>query len=246
MRRHWSISAAAGAILAITVLVLAGTGAWATPSSELWTNNVIDVQAPGTAHLTYDTYSSRRADFSTDLGLTYGVRLSKVMNAEVGFDWLSRAVNPVYFNAKLGVAEGVLSKGAPGFSVGFFNAGTKKHVTNQDVLELVIGKTLTKNFRMHVGYYYGNKNLLVSSAGKKQNNGFMLAFDYGFNPTKEGYNKYAVVADYASGKNALGGGGVGLNYNFSPKAGIIVGPVWFNDQGINGKVKWTTQFDLNF
>lgn len=236
----------AAPLFAAAVLIIGAGSALATPSSEIWTNCVMDVQAPGVAHITYDTYSSRSGDFSTDLGLTYGVRLTKVLNAEFGADWLSRVAYPVYLNAKVGVAEGVLAKGAPGFSAGFFNAGTKKNVTNQNVFDLVAGKTVAKNLRLHAGYYHGNGKLLVSSAGKKQNNGFMFAFDYGFRPVKEGYSKFAIAGDYASGKNAIGGGAVGLVWNFSPKADIIIGPVWFNDQGINGKAKWTTQLDINF
>jgi len=236
-------------LFAFALLVWAGSACHATPSSEEWTNCVMDVQAPGVAHLTYDTYSSLRnsptGDFSTDLGLTYGMRLSKVVNAEIGFDWFSHQTYSVNFNAKVGVAEGALSKGAPGFSVGIFNAGTQKSATNQNVLDLIIGKTVVKNLRMHAGYYHGNGKL-SSSAGNKENNGFMVAFDYGFSPTKEGYNKFAFIGDYLSGKNPLGGGGAGIAYNFSPKAGIIAGPVWFNDQEINGKVKWTMQLDINF
>jgi hypothetical protein len=234
-------------LFAFTLLVLAaGSACRATPSSEEWTNCVIDVQAPGVAHLTYDTYSSRRGSFPTDLGLTYGLRLSKIVNAEVGFDWLSSTAYPVYFNAKVGVAEGALHKGAPGFSVGVFNVGTKKNVTNQDVYDIIIGKTVATNLRLHAGYYHGNSKLLVSSTGSKENDGFMFAFDYGFKPLKAGYNQFAFVGDYASGKNGLGGSSLGLTYNISPKADVIAGPVWFNDQGINGKVKWTTQLDINF
>ena len=243
----------ASVVVAVACMVAFGVEGLATPSTEFWTPCILDVQAPGVAHLTYDTYSSHRGDFSTDLGLTYGVRLSKQVNAEVGFDWLSRVQYPIYLDAKIGVSENVLSKGAPGFSVGIFNAGTKKSDaaagivgTNQDVVDLIVGKTVAKNLRVHAGYYRGNKTLLVSSTGSKQNDGLMFAFDYGFKPTKEGYNKYSVIGDYMSGKNVLGGGGIGFGYAISPKAGIITGPVWFNDQGLNGKVKLTMQLDINF
>lgn len=239
-------------IFAFAMTIGLAIQAHATPSTEYWTPCIMDIQPAGVAHLTYDTYSSHRGDLSTDLGLEYGMRLSKVVNAEVGFDWFSRVQYPIYLNAKVGVAEGGLAKNSPGINVGIFNVGTKKSDaasgiagTNQNVFDVIVGKTVAPNFRVHAGAYSGNKNVLISSTGKKQSSGFMFAFDYGFSPTKAGYNKFVLVGDYASGKNAIGGGGVGLTYNLSPKAGIIAGPVWFNDQGINGKVKWTVQLDVN-
>jgi len=58
--------------------------------------------------------------------------------------------------------------------------------------------------------------------------------------------KLMLAADYASGENAIGGGGVGLYWFFTPNTSLLVGPVWFNDEVINGKMKWTTQLDINF
>lgn len=254
MRRRGMWKAMA-ALFACAAVLLIGNNTSATPSTEYWSPCTMDVQAAETWHFTYDSYSTRRTggDFPTDLGLEYGLRLSKVVNAEVGFDWLSKVSYPFYLNAKVGVAEGKLGKNSPGFSVGIFNVGTKKSDaaagisgTRQNVIDIIVGKTVAKNLRMHAGYYRGSSALLRSSAGQKKNSGFMFAFDYGFKPTKDGYNRFAFIGDYMSGKNALGGGGVGLTYNFAANAGVIVGPVWFNDQGLNGKVKWTTQLDVNF
>jgi len=59
-------------------------------------------------------------------------------------------------------------------------------------------------------------------------------------------DKIVFAADYASGDNAIGGGGAGLYYYFSKNVDLLVGPVWFNDSGINGKTKWTVQLDINF
>jgi len=77
----------------------------------------------------------------------------------------------------------------------------------------------------------------------------MVAFDHGFLPVKdkEGneFNRIVFAADYASGNNAIGGGGFGLYYYFTKDISLLTGPVWFNDQGINGKWKWTTQLDIN-
>ena len=48
------------------------------------------------------------------------------------------------------------------------------------------------------------------------------------------------------GDNAIGGGGAGVYYFFTPDISLLTGPVWFNDPGINGRMKWTTQLDINF
>ena len=62
---------------------------------------------------------------------------------------------------------------------------------------------------------------------------------------KDEYNKLVLAADYASGNNVLGGGGVGVYYYFTKDISLLTGPVWFNEQDINGKWKWTIQLDIN-
>jgi hypothetical protein len=39
---------------------------------------------------------------------------------------------------------------------------------------------------------------------------------------------------------------VGLHTFLAANIDLLVGPVWFNDPGRNGKMKWTTQIDVNF
>lgn len=67
-----------------------------------------------------------------------------------------------------------------------------------------------------------------------------VAFDRGFMPVKDKagneYNKLVFAADYASGKNALGGGGAGLYYYFTKDISLLTGPVWFNEKVINGNI----------
>ncbi|MEW6201194.1 MAG: hypothetical protein AB1546_04415 [bacterium] len=236
--------------LAVMLMFIGGL-VGATPSTTYWTPCVMDVQPAGVWHLTYDNYSNRSTKdfaFTNLLGLTYGVKLSKDANMELGFDWFSDMDYPFFFNAKLGIPEGKLSPNSPGISLGIFNIGTKKNITNQNVIHFVVGKTVEK-VRLHGGYYTGNDDILVSSNGDKEDDGFMFGFDYGFNPVEDAdgtYNKYVIAGDYASGDNLLGGGGVGLYWYFTRNASLLVGPVWYNDQGINGKVKWTTQLDINF
>ncbi|MBI5117251.1 hypothetical protein HZA56_12320, partial [Candidatus Poribacteria bacterium] len=59
------------------------------------------------------------------------------------------------------------------------------------------------------------------------------------------YSKLIFAADYASGENSIGGGGVGLYYFFTKDISLLTGPVWFNESKINGDWKWTIQLDIN-
>jgi hypothetical protein len=127
--------------------------------------------------------------------------------------------------------------------------GTKKGVTDQNIVYGIIGKTFPGVARLSAGPYIGNATVLRDSDGNKANSGFMVAADRSFAPTKdkEGneFSRVVIAADYASGKNAFGAGGFGLYYFFRSNISLLVGPVFFNDQGINGKWKWTIQLDIN-
>ncbi len=233
----------------------AGT-AHATPSTTYWTPMVPDIQPYKVPHIGYDSYftvfkkaDDGAGDFPTDIGLTMGVLPFEKLQMELGVDLLEPSDNPLFFNAKIGSPEGVLFKGSPALQVGIFNVGTKSDVTNQNIVYGVIGKTIPRVGRLSAGPYIGNDKVLRSSAGDKEDTGFMAAFDRGFVPTKDKlgneYSKLVLAADYASGKNAIGGGGVGIYYYFTKDISLLTGPVWFNDQGVNGKWKWTVQLDIN-
>jgi hypothetical protein len=173
------------------------------------------------------------------------------------------------FNAKLGIPEGALANGSPALNVGIFNVGTKSHVTDMHIVDFLVGKTLGPLGRLHAGYYIGNAGsalmhesgclrnhptlgcgTLGGGAGSLENNGGMFGYDYGFwkLKDKEGneYNKWIFAADYATGKNFIGGGGFGIYHFFTKDISLLTGPVWFNDRVINGQWKWTVQLDINF
>jgi len=244
-------------VLILGLVLLAGT-AFATPSTTYWTPMTMDIQGYKTPHLGIDNYytTTKKADtgeqgaFPTDIGLTIGVLPYEKILMEVGIDALYPSDYPYYFNAKVGAPEGALFKGAPALQIGIFNMGTKKDVTDQNIIYGVIGKTIPGVGRLTAGPYVGNDKVLVDANGEKENTGYMVAFDRGFKPVKDPagseYNKFVIAADYASGKNAIGGGGVGLYYFFSKDISLLVGPVWFNEKAINGAMKWTTQLDINF
>ena len=199
-------------ILSLTLL-LACAAAFATPSTTYWTPCTIDIQPAGVVHLGIDDYSTVGStapvsEFPTDFGLTFGANLTSKLSAEYGVDILTPGANPLYFNAKLGFRENVLSKSAPAVQLGFFNFGTRSDVTNQNIAYLTVGKSLPNGrTRLAASYYMGNDDVLRSSTGAKENTGYMVAFDHAVVP-----GKVVLAGDYASGKNAIGGGGVGVYY----------------------------------
>ena len=228
----------------IIVVLLACAGpVLATPSTTYWTPCTIDIQPAGVTHLGVDDYFAVNStevgsQFPTDVGLTFGANLSGKVAAEFGVDMLSPSDDPLYFNAKVGFRENVISKNAPAIQLGFFNFGTKQNVTNQNISYLTIGKSLPGGrTRLAASYYLGNDKVLGSGEDK----GFMAAFDYAVVP-----GKVVLAGDYASGKNLIGGGGIGVYYYFTKDISLLTGPVWFNDETINGPTKWTVQLDINF
>jgi hypothetical protein len=187
--------------------------------------------------------------FPTDVGLTVGVLPFEGLKLEIGVDALESSDYPIFFSAKAGIPENALFDGSPTLQVGIFNAGTRDGVTNQNILYGVVGATIPSVGRLSAGPYFGNGDVLVDRNGEKENHGFMVAFDRGFLPTRDAagneYNRLVVAADYASGRNLVGGGGFGIYYYFSKDISLLTGPVFFNEEAINGKWKWTTQLDVN-
>lgn len=240
-------------ILSFVGLFSAAT-AYATPSTTYWTTSVIDVQPYGVWHLGIDNYFTVFKDdpdagaFPTDVGLTVGVLPYEKIQLEVGIDLLENMIdsntgedNPLFFNFKFGTPEGSLFSGSPGIALGMWNIGTKSDVTNYNIIHGMVGKSIPQIGRVHIGAYSGNKDLLKSSTGEDEATGFMIGWDRWL--VKD---KFMLAADYASGDNAVGGGGFGLYWFFAPNASMLMGPVFFNDDGINGEWKWTTQLDVNF
>ncbi len=232
--------------IGVLSLALAGS-VLATPSTTYWTPCTIDIQPAGVTHLGVDDYFSVGSDkpvsqFPTDFGLTFGANITPKLAAEYGVDLLSPGPYPLYFNAKIGYREGVISNSAPAVQLGFINFGTKAGVTSQNVTYLVVGKSLPNGrTRLSAAVYYGSENVLVSGTGERQNTGYMVAFDHAIIP-----GKIVLAGDYASGRNLIGGGGIGVYYYFTKDISLLTGPVWFNDHALNGPWKFTTQLDINF
>ena len=229
--------------------------AQATPSTTYWTPATVDIQSFGVLHTGADDYFTigKKGDdagsFPTDVGFTIGVLPFDKVKMEIGVDVLGHTDDPLYFNAKIGIPEDAFFTWQPTLQVGIFNVGTKSDVTNQNTVFGVIGKSIPVLGRISAGAYMGNKKLLVNKDGEKENTGFMVAYDRAFLPVKdkEGneFSRVVFAADYASGKNAIGGWGAGLYYFFTKDISLLTGPVFFNEEAINGKWKWTVQLDIN-
>lgn len=242
-------------VTAFMFSLLMGTS-FATPSTTYWTPCVYDVQPYSVWHIGVDDYFStigtEMGAFSTDVGLTVGVLPFEKLQMEVGIDYLGGTVAaapalPAYFNAKIGTPPDALFSGSPALNLGIFNVGTDK-TTAQNIIHVVVGRP-TPLGRFHGGYYVGNKDILKDGAGNTDNTGYMIAYDKGFISVKDvagvEFNRFVFAADYASGKNAFGGGGFGLYAFFTPSISLLTGPVVFNDKTLNGSWKWTTQLDIN-
>lgn len=250
-----------GLSLGLTLLALGFwclDSAYATPSTTFWTPCTTDVQPYGVWHVTYDSYftvgrkGDKAGDFPTDVGLTVGVLPYEKLNMEIGFDLVEPTEDPLFFNAKLGTPEGSLYEGSPALNFGIFNVGTKKDSTDFDILHFIVGKTLPSNLgRVFGTFYIGATNTLEKTAtnGDGDNKGFIIAYDKGFCPVKDEqgeFNRFVFAADYASGENAIGGGGPGIYIYFTRNVSLLTGPVWFNDKDLNGDMKWSIQLDINF
>lgn len=211
----------------------------ATPSTQIW-NPSTDVQGVNTFHLGIDNYYSVTENetkpyaFATDVGLTFGA----VKNLELGVDFFEPSVDPMQFNAKYGLPE---SGALPALAVGGMNFGTKKDVTDYNILYGVVAKTFAPIGRVTAGYYYGgNANLFLDENGEKRNSGIIATWD------KALTDKVWAAVDYASGESWYGNLSIGASYAFAPNTSVIFGYVIYNNRTINANDQFTTQLDINF
>lgn len=182
----------------------------------------------------------------TDVGFDVGLFTWGIWEAEIGLDYYGGISDPVFFNAKIAVGENKLFCGAPSFSVGMINIGTAR-ATNFDTFDFCVGKSLPKCWgggRIFIGGYYGNIPI------GKDRGGWWVGYDLPFykKTSHKGvdYYRWHFLADYASGKNLLGGGGFGLSYFINPDITIATGPTWFHSTEIYGTWKWAIYLNVVF
>lgn len=224
---------------------------FATPSSLFYTNCTTQIQQKGVLSLglnTFFTVFKKRGHGSqlpVDVGLTLGLFKWEDLAGEVGIDFLGSTDDPILFNAKIGMQEDKLFKHAPAFNVGIFNVGTRHHGnsfsrTDQNIVDFIFGKKVgNTELRLYLGFFSGSRTI------GHDRRGIMGGFSYSFGKTKDSQNKeyfkWLIAADYASGKNTIGGGGFGFYYYFFPSVSLITGPVFFNSEKYNGSWKWLFQ-----
>ena len=211
---------------------------FATPSTQIW-NPSTDIQKSGTVHLGIDNYFSlvknatKPYQINPDLGVTVGL----LKYLEVGIDMIQPSPDPFYFNFKLGLPE---SDVIPALAIGGCNIGTKKDVTNYNMIYGVAAKTFPVIGRLSFGYYQGlNKDLFLDQNGKKVNNGIIATWDKALS------DKIWASIDYASGNSWYGSLSLGGSYAFSSNVSVIVAYVIFNNSKVVPNNTLTTQLDIN-
>lgn len=234
---------------AATITLAMSGAAFATPATQIWIPST-DIRDFKQVHLDIDNYvrtSTTKGANTYDLGLGVGVLPFEKVKMEIGADYLvigseTPDAHPIYFNAKIGTTEDALFTGMPSFAFGGYNIGTKKDVSDYNVIYGLAAKTLPVVGRLSAGYYTGNDKLLTSlEDGSKDNDGVLLSWD---RTISEISDKLWLAVDYQGGKNALGALSFGASWAFTPKISLIVGYDVFNAK--HSPDTFTTQLDINF
>jgi len=252
----------------VTLLVLATSAVLATPSTQIWIPST-DIQAFGVPHFGLDSYfrdwehgyfqDGKRDPNVYDTGLTIGVLPLDSVQMEVGFDYMSTLSgskyddHPLYFNAKIGMPEGVICSNAPAIAFGGYNFGTKYNdatKTDQNIVYGLTAKTLPPFCglpslgRLSAGYYVGNKEVLTGPNGSTDDNqGVLLSWD---RTMREIDNRLWFAVDYMGGQNANGALSYAFSWAFTPNVSVIIGYDMYNKKSVAGANTVTMQWDINF
>ena len=229
--------------------------AFATPSTHIWAPST-DVQPYKKWHITCDMYIPVEKDNTgvrwstvTNLGLTVGILPLKNINMEVGLDHKSGTGllddYPLYFNAKFGTPEDGFTKFFPALAVGIYDVGTKRDQTDNNIVYAKAAKTFkagkTSLGRFSVGYFTGNKNLLLDDKGEKDNQGLLAAWE---RTLDEISNKLWICAEYMGTKSGYGTLNFGFSWKFADNVFMIFGYDIFNNRNIPDVA--TFQVDIDF
>ncbi|MBI5286701.1 MAG: hypothetical protein HY878_03820, partial [Deltaproteobacteria bacterium] len=199
-----------------------------------------------------------------NLGLTVGVLPFEKVQLEVGFDHITGYgfssssdldESPMYFNAKLGIPEGAFGQYFPAFAVGGYAFGTKDDGearagrtanpgTDYNIFYTKVAKTINPLGRFSVGYYRGNKKLLVDENGAEEEDGVLLCWERTMSEISE---KLWLAVDYMGGDNSFGAISYGFSWQFSPNVSVIFAYVDQNNDKLAFVEDWfTVQVDINF
>lgn len=244
--------------LGTVAVALVPVAAAATPSTSYWAPSTASCQARGVPHVTYDTYfakgpsagSAGARNYPIDTGLTMGVLPFKKIQAEAGFDVLLPTQDPLFLNFKLCTPESSWFSGSPALSVGIYNVGFKRDVTDYNVIYVMAQKAIPGGGYVAAGFYHGlNPALFTSSDGRVVQTGAMVGF---YSPDiqvgRKGLRKINLTADVQTGKNALGAWGAGVYVFFTDNVSLLAGPVFFLDKNLQpggSAHMWTVQLDVD-
>jgi len=236
---------------AFFVILVLGVGVvFATPSTQVWIPST-DIQPYKKVHLGIDNYIKTESQNGggseptlLDIGLTMGVLPYEKIQAEVGIDYRDiggEHTSPFYFNAKIATPEGSLFKGSPALALGGYDFGTKKDSTDYNLLYILTAKTFGSLGRLSLGYYKGNKDLLVSIDGKREDDGVLISWD---RTISEISDRLWASVDYQGGKNGYGALSFGVSWKFAPNVGVLFGYDIYNESAY--KPTATVQVDIDF
>lgn len=237
------------------LLFLMSLIAKATPSSTFWAPATANCQAPNSLHITYDSYFNQgptpgavnSPGYPTDIGLTQGLKIFENLQSEIGFDVLLPSPEPTSVNAKICLPE---TFSDISLGIGIYSHGFKKDLNDYDITYIVLQKTLSHNYTLALGGYYGlNKNLFINSDGQIVQSGWLASITGpDININLKNLKKINFVADLQSGKNSFGAWGFGLNSYISTNISLLTGPVFFFDPKLqpgSENVLWTLQLDAD-
>lgn len=228
---------------------------FATATTHIWAPST-DVQAYKKIHLTSDFYmpdekdaNGNRPNTVTNLGLTMGVLPWEKFNAEIGFDHKSGLGElddyPMYFNAKMGIPENSFGNAFPALAIGMFDVGTKQNKTDYNVWYAKAAKTFdVEKFslgRFSVGYFNGNKKLLLDKNGQKDNQGFFGAWERAL---PEISDKLWLCCEYMGSESSYGTFNYGFSYKFADNTSVIFGYDIYNNHDLANTM--TVQLDIDF
>jgi hypothetical protein len=245
-------------IMSLLVL-LPGTSLFSTPSTLIWIPST-DFQGFGKIHLGFDNFlrmkniNNTRGGTIFCAGITSGILPFKKFQGEIGIDYFTMSDpvfdrHPILFNFKIGMPEDALFKNSPAIAIGAYNVGIKKGLTNYNMLYGLVAKTLPIIGRISLGYYYGNKNLLLDQSGNVKNQGLLLSWDRSLTEISD---KLWMAVDYQGGKNSFGSVNIGLSWAFTKNISVLLGyDIWNNrnvlyDSKDPNSNSVTIQVDINF
>lgn len=260
MNRYYSV------LISLSTFMLV-ENALATPSTQIWIPST-DVLPHKTIHLGIDNYfrassntmsppvpdSARDANIM-DIGLTMGAISIGKINTEIGFDYLTNANepndnHPWSGNFKFGTQEDSLFNSSPAIAMGMYNIGKSLSsneaplvTSGQNIIYVLLAKTLSSFGRFSVGYYSGSEKALINTSGTADNEDILISWD---KTMSEISDKLWLAVDYQGGHNVNGALSFGGSWSFAPNISLILGYDIYTEKTLAGNNTFTTQLDLNF